>query len=605
LLADVLRVIPNILLAVVAVSVLIIVHELGHFITAKAVGMRVEVFSIGFWKKIVGFRIGETEYRVSLVPLGGYVKVTGEAAEEGSGDPREFWSKTPGQRALFVVGGVTMNFLLAIVLFIVAFSIGVPFTVADVGDTVPGEPAWRAGLRPGDAITRVEGQDDPNFLDLTRAIALGGTQSVDLTIMRDGREMRFQLEPEYDKQAGIKLIGILPPIEPVVTHLVAIDDEDEKSPAAEAGVEIGDRILSMNGVPVDSARDVGREMLSLPDDPIELVLDRDGEEVRLTAMSEPRPYYRIGISGHNATVKELEGNGWAERLGLQVGDTIVSANGVPLGSGPVIEQLLWNNPGPLDLTVAREDKELYFHVELPDRKAVVDFLNSLLFEDDAVLDWVREDSPAWEAGMRPGDLVLEVGGEETEDWGDVVSAGGRAGRDPHEVVWERDGTVMRAMVTAERDVSTSPGHLGILMMKDRTRPERCGVLAAVVEGVRSTRNTIGEIFLMLRGFATREVSPKQMGGIVMIGYASYTAAQQGFGKLFYLMAVISAAIAFLNILPIPVLDGGHLLFIAIEKVRGRRLGERALTIAQTVGFVLLMLLVIYVTRNDIMRFLVR
>jgi regulator of sigma E protease len=605
LLTEALKVVPNILLAILAVSVLIIVHELGHFITAKAVGMRVEVFSIGFWKRIIGFRIGETDYRLSLVPLGGYVKVTGEAADEGSGNPHEFWSKSPGQRALFVVGGVTMNFLLAILLFIVAFAIGVPFTVAEVGDILPGEPAWKAGVRPGDVITRVGQEEAPNFLDLTRAIALGGSESVDLTVMREGREMRFRLEPEYDPVAGLKLIGILPPMEPIVTALVALDDDDDVSPADVAGVHVGDRILSINGVRVDTARDVRRELLLLPHDRVPLVLDREGERLELTVMSEPIPYYRIGISGFDATVKELEHGGRAERLGLRTGDTILTANGVPIGTGPLIEEIMWDSPGSLDLTVQRGDTELGFHTDLPDRIAVSDFVNSVLFHSDPVLDWVREGGPAWTAGMRPGDQVLEVGGYRVKEWGDVVVGGSRAGREPHEIVWDRDGVVMRGMVTSERDTTTSPGHLGILMTKDRTRPERYGVLGAVGEGLKNTRRTIGEIFLMLRGFATRDVSPKQMGGIVMIGYASYTAAQEGLGKLFYLMAVISAAIAFLNILPIPVLDGGHLLFIAIEKVRGRRLGERALTIAQTVGFVLLMLLVIYVTRNDILRFLVR
>jgi regulator of sigma E protease len=602
LLANLLNVVPNILLAVVAVSVLIIVHELGHFITAKAVGMRVEVFSIGFWKRLFGFRIGETDYRVSLIPLGGYVKVTGESADEGSGDPHEFWSKTPGQRALFVVGGVTMNFLLAIVLFIVAFAIGVPFTVAEVGDVARGEPAWRAGLQAGDVITRVGDVENPNFIDLTRAIALGGGDTVDLAIDREGREMRYELEPEYDELAGIKLIGILPPIEPLVTALVAIDDEDDVSPAAVAGVEVGDRILSVNGVAVDTARDVAREMLSLPSDPVELVLDRDGERVTVSVTSEPVPYYRIGISGHNATIDEVASKGWAERLGLRPGDIITASNGEAIRSANEIEVMMWPEPGPIDLAVTRGDEELAFRVDLADRKDLEDFMGSLTFEDDTVLDWVAEGTPAWRAGMRPGDKVLEVGGDKTEEWLDVLIAGRRAGRDEHEIVWDRDGVVMRGVVAAEADTSTSPGHLGIQMTKDRTRPERYGVFGAVVQGVRNTRRTIGEIFLMLRGFATREVSPKQMGGIVMIGYASYTAAQEGFGKLFFLMAVISAAIAFLNILPIPVLDGGHLLFIAIEKVRGRRLGERALTIAQTVGFVLLMLLVIYVTRNDIMRF---
>ena len=123
----------SIALAAIAVGLLIFVHELGHFLAAKAVGVRVEVFSIGFWHKIFGFTRGDTEYRFSAIPLGGYVKLAGETREEASGDPDELYSKSPGARALVFVAGVFMNMVLALVAFIVAFTIGVPFKVPDVG----------------------------------------------------------------------------------------------------------------------------------------------------------------------------------------------------------------------------------------------------------------------------------------------------------------------------------------------------------------------------------------------------------------------------------------------------------------------------------------
>ena len=199
-------------LAAMAVSMLILVHEFGHFVCAKAVGMRVEVFSVGFWKRIVGFKIGDTDYRISLVPLGGYVKVSGESPEEGKGKPYEFWSKTPGQRALFIVGGVTMNVLMAMVLFIVAFAIGVPFTDARVGGVESGSPAWQAGIQPGDKIVRINGVRDPVYEDVIRQVALRSDSTVPIEVLRDGKLLAFSVEPKYDPDTGARSIGHHAPV---------------------------------------------------------------------------------------------------------------------------------------------------------------------------------------------------------------------------------------------------------------------------------------------------------------------------------------------------------------------------------------------------------
>jgi regulator of sigma E protease len=130
-----------------------------------------------------------------------------------------------------------------------------------------------------------------------------------------------------------------------------------------------------------------------------------------------------------------------------------------------------------------------------------------------------------------------------------------------------------------------------------------GVWGSVKAGVAKTYGTVAEIVLSIRGMARREVSSKNLGSIIVIAQSSYLAAQEGIGKLLYLTAVISAALAFLNILPIPILDGGHLLFVAIEKVRGRPVSEKVMAISQYVGLTLLLALVFYAIANDIMRFI--
>jgi regulator of sigma E protease len=593
----------NVLLTVLAVSLLILVHELGHFIAAKLVGMRVEVFSIGFWKKLLAVRVGETEYRLSLVPLGGYVRVTGESPQEGKGKPHEFWSKTPGQRAVFIVGGVAMNLVLALALFIVAFAIGVPFTVGEVGETRKGESAWEVGLKPGDRIVKVDDIEDPTFIELTRVVALSSRDRVRLEVERAGRILPFTLEPRYDPEFGLKLVGIVPPFEPVVSGLAKIGGEDGVSPAKDAGIEIDDRILAIDGTRVETAYELTSELANYPHDELGLLVERDGETFAVRLVTEPVPLRLIGIQGVGTTIESLEGDGPAERMGLKVGDRIAAVNGVPVESQVEVEKAARAALGDVAVGLLRGGDELTLQAAIPDLKALERFFASVLFESSTTLTYVEEGGPAWSVGMRPGDRVVSGAGNRVETWEEVLVEGAKVAGKEHEIQWARGEETIAALVTPVENTDLSPGHLGIILAKDKTAPERYGALGAVYKGFANTFRTFSEIVLMLRGFATRQVSPRNMGGILTIAVASYHAAREGIGKLLYLTAVISAAIALLNILPIPVLDGGHLLFIALEKLRGRRLGERALTIAQTVGFVLLVLLVVYVTRNDIARLL--
>ncbi|MFO7955551.1 MAG: RIP metalloprotease RseP [Candidatus Brocadiia bacterium] len=595
--------IVNITLTVTAVSLIILVHEFGHFLGAKLVGMRVEVFSIGFWKRLAGFKKGHTDYRISLVPLGGYLKVAGESPEEGEGKPYEFWSKSPGQRAIFIVGGVLMNLVLAAVLFILAFWVGVPFTVAEVGSALPGEPAWKAGLRRGDRIVQIEDKEDPVFADITMRVVLGGEEQVRLRVRRDGRELEYTVRPEYDEEAGFRFMGIAPPIEPVVTDYAEVGGEGGRSPAREAGIKRGDRILAVNGHRIKTAEDLELQMLRYPNEEVEVLVKRGDEELTFEVLTEPVPRHMLGISAATTRIKSLQSGGIADEAGLKVGDVITEVNGKPIESIVALERAVEGNWGTVEFTVKRDDETLTIQRPIPDVVALEKFLESLLTESGTVLTWVEEGGPAWQAGLRPGDRITAVSGQEVEKWRDILRQSAQAEGKPHEVRWVRDGELLSQVVEPELSTQSAPGHLGVAMGRPVTEPRRYGPLGAVVNGVEHVGQRLAEIVLTLRGFATREVSPRHMGGIVTIARASYQAAEEGAGKLLYITAVISAAIGFFNLLPIPVLDGGHLLFVAIEKIRGRRLAEHVMTGAQTVGFVLLMALVIYVTWNDILRWI--
>jgi len=589
-------------MAVIAVSLLIVVHEFGHLIAAKAVGMRVEVFAIGFWKKLIGVRVGETEYRICLIPLGGYVKVSGDDSAPGKAEPHEFWSKTPGQRALFVLGGVTMNLVLAVGLFIVAFAIGVPFTVGEVGRVLPGEPAWQAGLQAGDRIVAVDGMQNPTFEDLIRRVALGGKDQLYLHVERDGSLMDFAVAPRYHSGAGMRMIGVEPPVEPVVTKLTDVDGQEDAGPAVEAGMRPGDVVLAIAGRPVATAFELDTELADFePGDEVELLIEREGQPLTVRPRMVASPQKGLGISGLTAVVEAVAAGGEAEQAGLRAGDRITALNGVPVGSGIDLELVAREQLGEMALTVERDGGEVTVALTLPDRVSLARFRRSVLFETGPEMTWVREGSPAWEAGLRPGDVIVGIGKKEVSAWSDIGRALAGGGDDPRVVRWLRDGQIVAAEMLPVEDPTLAVGHPGFLCERPKTVLQRYGVLAAVQKGVVNTWQTLAEIVLMVRGFATRSVSTEQMGGIVSIAVVSYRAAQQGLGKLLYLTAVISGSLAFLNILPIPVLDGGHLLFILMEKLRGRRLGERALLLSNAVGLALLLMLVVYVTWNDIAR----
>jgi len=595
--------IVNILLTVAAVSLIILVHEFGHFLGARLVGMRVEVFSIGFWKRLIGFKKGHTDYRLSLIPLGGYLKVAGESPEEGEGKPYEFWSKSPGQRAVFIVGGIVMNLLLAAVLFIVAFWVGVPFTVAQVGTALQGDPAWRAGLQRGDRIVQIGDRRDPVFTDITMAVVLGGDEEVKMRVLRDGQELQYAMRPEYDEDMGFRFVGIVPPIEPIVTDYVEIGGEGGRSPAREAGIKPGDRILAINGHRVETDQELKIELLRYPNSEVEILVRRGDEELTFQVLTEPLPRYVLGIAAATTTIEAVQPGAMADRAGLKAGDTIVQVNGTPLDSAVAIERAIEGDWGRVEFTVRRGGETLIVEQAIPDVVALEEFLGSLLTESGTVLTWVHEGGPAWQAGLRPGDRITAVAGEQVETWRDILRQSAEAGGEPHEIQWVRDGELLSQVVKPTISTRSAPGHLGVAMAYPVMEPRRYGPVGAVVHGVEHVARRLVEIVLTLRGFATREVSPRHMGGIVTIARASYQAAQEGAGKLLYITAVISAAIGFFNVLPIPVLDGGHLLFVAIEKIRGRRLAGHVMTAAQTVGFVLLLGLIIYVTWNDILRWI--
>ena len=306
------------LVAVVAVlGFMILIHEFGHFAVAKWLGVRVEQFAIGFGTRLVGFRRGETDYRINAIPLGGYVKMSGENPMDArSDDPREFMNHSRWHRFLIAIAGPTMNILLAIVLLTTVYMVHYEYpAVYDeptvIGWVVHDSAAAKAGLQIGDRITRIDDVQNPTWEQVELRQALSPGQPLVIDVERNGQTLTKTLVPEA---TGLDQIGYagLAPKEDTVT----ITDLQEKMPAEKAGLKEGDRILTLDGKPVPALGAMSESLETTKDKPITLTVLRNGQEKTFTVqpvLSDKR--YRIGIGSTQMKVKTLP---FAEALNLSL-----------------------------------------------------------------------------------------------------------------------------------------------------------------------------------------------------------------------------------------------------------------------------------------------
>ena len=235
-------------------GVLVFIHELGHFLLARWNGVRVLTFSLGFGPKILKVQRGDTEYCISVIPLGGYVKMAGENPEDQpTGRDDEFLAKSKWQRFQILIAGPAMNIILAVVLLAVVLMQGADVLVyleqpAVVGVVQPGSPAEKAGLQPGDLITQFGTAETPTWEHLEMAVAGRPEREVDVVVARNGREQRLRVRPDLTKLTTrnnatfeVGTIGVMPDVYPYVTAFVA------GKPAESSGLKVGDVILAIDG----------------------------------------------------------------------------------------------------------------------------------------------------------------------------------------------------------------------------------------------------------------------------------------------------------------------------------------------------------------------
>lgn len=198
----------SVLSVVVLLGVLIFVHEFGHFLVAKSMGVGVLKFSLGFGPRLIGRRVGETEYVLSAIPLGGYVKLLGESESDDvspEDEKRSFSRQSVWRRIAIVISGPAFNFLFAILAFSVIYMIGVPTLTTDVGGVQPGSPAFAAGIQEGDRIVAINGKAVSRWGDLAESITRSGGRELSITLERNGQRLEVRLTPELT--AGKNIFG--------------------------------------------------------------------------------------------------------------------------------------------------------------------------------------------------------------------------------------------------------------------------------------------------------------------------------------------------------------------------------------------------------------
>ena len=603
----------RILQSIFGIGLIVFVHELGHYLAARWCGVRVETFSLGFGPRLLGLRRGGTMYQVAAVPLGGYCRMAGEERRfDGSSPaPDELPAKSVGQRFLIYVAGVAMNVAFVLVVFPILFHVGVPFLEPRIGDVQPGGPAWEAGIQPETEVLSVNGNAIFEFSQIRNEVALGDTSLARLEI-RDpatGQPRTVDVVPRRDPRLGLFTIGVDPAIErDAEGHPVVEVVRD--SAAWEAGLRPGDALLHVEGGDAELDPRLQLDRAFAGGGPVRVTVR--GESGERTLELQPRwieaTVRRVGISPPRNFVAATRESPVVRELGIQQGDRLLSVNGERIYRHGDLRRALRGATAPYALVVHRDERTVELSGRPLDAEERAELVDALALAVDLESTWivVQPGESAEEAGLLDGDRVREIDGTTTAKWEDVFNLVRLAGQEDRVAAFgiERAGPGDEPPLYRTIEVRAAAPRLpdyGVHLRRAEYTYRSDSVLEAVGFGFYSSWKLLNELWLTLRALVTADVDSENLGGIITIGRVSYAIAESGWPKFFFFLCFLSMNLAFINLLPIPVLDGGHLFFLVIEKIKGSPVSERVLGYSQMVGVVLILSLMIYVTYNDLKR----
>jgi regulator of sigma E protease len=329
-----------------------------------------------------------------------------------------------------------------------------------------------------------------------------------------------------------------------------------------------------------------------------------GEEIELRMTVGKLHPSRLGAlpREHPVVSKEIPEGAPAHGI-LRKGDTILRVQGEDSRTRSILQALRYGRGQPVEVTVLRGGEEVDVTLT-PGFTSSGQYMVGVEYDSEPVIGEVLPDSPAGRADLRRGDRILEVEGQDLSRWLGLEGFA-TAVREKYTLTVKRAEETLKVDIVPEPAEEIAYGYGGILFGSPRFVLRSGSIVEAASLGVRGTIEWIGKVFLTIRRLASREIHAKNLGGIVMIADTSYRFATLGLGTMLYFLGIISVNLAILNILPIPILDGGLLFFLLIEKLKGSPVQEKYMVIANYVGLALLLTLMVYVTYNDITRIIVR
>ncbi len=598
------------------IGAVIFVHELGHFLAARWCGVRVETFSMGFGPRLFAWRRGPTTYQLALLPLGGYVKMAGEEPNSGGTPPRpdELRAKSVPARFFIYSGGVLMNVVFALVVFPIALWMGVPFVEPVVGDVQRGGAAWRAGLAPGTRILEVNETPVIGFDMLISEVALAEEGPLRMLIQEPGADTprEITLQADYDEDFGARALDIEAPLDPLLRLEIEPD-----SPAAKAGLARGDRLLAVTSELPELPLTDQLEIAMRQGLPLELEVDRNGERVRASIEPETNTPAKgralLGVWPSFRRVRALRAHPLIDALGLLPEDRLIQVADQPIAMEYDFERALTRVQAgsQLRILVERHGREVELVAPAKDREELLAFAHAVAldYETDSVVA-PMQGSAASTAGLLPNDRITKVGAAPVATWTELrerlkeVQTGEvrlSVLRGPGPLALDAALEPTELEITAKLAPLSGPSY-GVLGFARATYVYRAKDIGSAVRiGFSSSWKFLGDSFKTLKRIVLGQVSSDNIGGIITIGAVSYSFASVGFAKLLFFLCMLSMNLAFINVLPIPVLDGGHLFFLLVEGIKGSPVSERILTYSQVVGLVLLLSLIVFVTYNDLTR----